>query len=79
VPPGREPVAGAERGEMARVSAELLDELLNHAGEVSITRARLEQLFGDRHRFVVADRPGGGAMVEIEIPARRAAAAAVVI
>ncbi len=46
VPPGREPVAGAERGEMARVSAELLDELLNHAGEVSITRARLEQQLG---------------------------------
>ena len=40
------------------------------------TRARLEQLFGDQHRFVVADRAGGGAMVEIEIPARRAAAAA---
>ncbi len=31
---------------MARVSAELLDELLNHAGEVSITRARLEQQLG---------------------------------
>jgi chemosensory pili system protein ChpA (sensor histidine kinase/response regulator) len=46
VPPGREPVAGAERGEMARVSAELLDELLNHAGEVSIARARLEQQLG---------------------------------
>ena len=46
VPPGREPVAGAERGEMARVSADLLDELLNHAGEVSITRARLEQQLG---------------------------------
>jgi chemosensory pili system protein ChpA (sensor histidine kinase/response regulator) len=46
VPPGREPVAGAERGEMARVSAELLDELLNHAGEVSITRARVEQQLG---------------------------------
>jgi chemosensory pili system protein ChpA (sensor histidine kinase/response regulator) len=43
VPPGREPVATAERGEMARVSAELLDQLLNHAGEVSISRARLEQ------------------------------------
>ena len=46
VPPGREPVAGAERGEMARVSAELLDQLLNHAGEVSIARARLEQQLG---------------------------------
>ncbi len=46
VPPGREPVAGAERGEMARVSAELLDQLLNNAGEVSISRARLEQQLG---------------------------------
>ena len=46
VPPGREPVAGAERGEMARVSAELLDQLLNNAGEVSIARARLEQQLG---------------------------------
>ena len=46
VPPGREPVAGAERGEMARVSADLLDQLLNNAGEVSISRARLEQQLG---------------------------------
>jgi sensor histidine kinase YesM len=43
------------------------------------TRARLEQLFGDQHRFVVADRTGGGAMVEIEIPARRAVVTAPVI
>jgi chemosensory pili system protein ChpA (sensor histidine kinase/response regulator) len=47
VPPGREPVVQpAGRGEMARVSAELLDQLLNNAGEVSIARARLEQQFG---------------------------------
>jgi chemosensory pili system protein ChpA (sensor histidine kinase/response regulator) len=46
VPPGREPVAAPERGEMARVSAELLDQLLNSAGEVNITRARLEQQLG---------------------------------
>jgi chemosensory pili system protein ChpA (sensor histidine kinase/response regulator) len=46
VPPGREPVPSAERGEMARVSAELLDQLLNGAGEVSISRARLEQQLG---------------------------------
>ena len=41
--PGREPVAPSERHELARVSAELLDELLNSAGEVSIFRARVEQ------------------------------------
>jgi chemosensory pili system protein ChpA (sensor histidine kinase/response regulator) len=43
VPPGREPVPQADRQEMARVDAELLDQLLNQAGEVSIGRARLEQ------------------------------------
>ncbi len=43
VPPGREPVAAAERAEMARVDAELLDKLLNVAGEASIARSRLEQ------------------------------------
>jgi chemosensory pili system protein ChpA (sensor histidine kinase/response regulator) len=31
---------------MARVSAELLDQLLNNAGEVSISRSRLEQQLG---------------------------------
>ncbi len=33
----------ADRGEVARVDAELLDNMLNAAGEVSIFRARLEQ------------------------------------
>jgi chemosensory pili system protein ChpA (sensor histidine kinase/response regulator) len=47
VPPGREPVPPAsDRPEMARVDAELLDTLLNTAGEVSIARARLEQQMG---------------------------------
>ena len=46
LPPGREPVVAADRTEMARVSAELLDQLLNNAGEVSIARARLEQQLG---------------------------------
>jgi len=41
--PGREPMVAAERQELARVDAELLDELLNNAGEVSIFRARVEQ------------------------------------
>ena len=41
--PGREPTTPAERHELARVAAELLDELLNNAGEVSIFRARVEQ------------------------------------
>jgi chemosensory pili system protein ChpA (sensor histidine kinase/response regulator) len=46
VPPGREPVTGGERQEMARVDAELLDQLLNISGEASIARARLEQQLG---------------------------------
>jgi len=46
VPPGREPVSGGERQEMARVDAELLDQLLNVSGEASIARARLEQQLG---------------------------------
>jgi len=46
VPPGREPVAQGDRPEMARVDAELLDQLLNVSGEVSISRARLEQQMG---------------------------------
>jgi len=46
VPPGREPVAAGERQEMARVDADLLDQLLNISGEASIARARLEQQLG---------------------------------
>jgi chemosensory pili system protein ChpA (sensor histidine kinase/response regulator) len=46
VPPGREPVVLGDRPEMARVDADLLDQLLNNAGEVSIGRARLEQQVG---------------------------------
>jgi chemosensory pili system protein ChpA (sensor histidine kinase/response regulator) len=40
--PGRENVP-VERVEMARVDADLLDTMLNNAGEVSIFRARLDQ------------------------------------
>ncbi|MGA2778332.1 MAG: Hpt domain-containing protein [Steroidobacteraceae bacterium] len=40
--PGRENMP-VERAEMARVDAELLDTMLNNAGEVSIFRARLGQ------------------------------------
>ena len=46
VPPGREPVPPGDRPEMARVDAELLDQMLNTSGEVSIARARLEQQLG---------------------------------
>jgi chemosensory pili system protein ChpA (sensor histidine kinase/response regulator) len=46
VPPGREPTAPSDRPELARVDAELLDQLLNNSGEASIARARLEQQIG---------------------------------
>jgi len=46
VPPGREPSAPSDRPELARVDAELLDQLLNNSGEASIARARLEQQIG---------------------------------
>jgi chemosensory pili system protein ChpA (sensor histidine kinase/response regulator) len=42
LPPGRTQAA-PERSEVARVDADLLDSLLNNAGEVSILRSRLEQ------------------------------------
>ncbi len=45
LPPGREPQA-QERQEFARVDADLLDNLLNNAGEVSIFRSRMEQQMG---------------------------------
>ena len=43
--PGREGGGREDRQELARVDADLLDSLLNSAGEVSIYRARLEQQF----------------------------------
>jgi len=43
---------------------------------LSNTRARLEQLYGDRQRFVVGNNPGGGARVELTIPLRFASTAA---
>ena len=46
VPPGREPTVQADRPELARVDAELLNQLLNGAGEVSIARSRVEQQLG---------------------------------
>ena len=38
------------------------------------TRARLRQLYGDRHRFVVANHTEGGVLVELSIPLRFTAA-----
>ena len=40
------PIAPSDRPELARVDAELLDQLLNNSGEASIARARLEQQIG---------------------------------
>jgi two-component system LytT family sensor kinase len=35
---------------------------------LSNTKARLLQLYGDRHRFELTDAPGGGLIVSLEIP-----------
>ena len=46
-----------------------------HSGSgvgLSNTRARLEQLYGDRHRFSVGNHPDGGVLVELSIPLRAA-------
>ncbi len=43
VPPGRDAPPITDRPELARVDADLLDSMLNNAGEVSIFRSRLEQ------------------------------------
>ncbi len=43
IPPGRDAPPLGDRPELARVDAELLDSMLNNAGEVSIFRSRLEQ------------------------------------
>ena len=45
VPPGEEPAAGA-RSPLVRVRADILDRLVNQAGEVSISRSRLENEVG---------------------------------
>jgi two-component system LytT family sensor kinase len=37
----------------------------------SNTRARLQQLYGEAHRFMLADAPGGGLVVRVTIPYRR--------
>jgi signal transduction histidine kinase len=37
------------------------------------TRARLEQLYGEEHRFELANGPAGGLVVTLEIPAREEA------
>ena len=39
------------------------------------TRARLVQLYGDKHRFTVGNHPDGGALVELSLPFRAAAEA----
>jgi len=41
---------------------------------LSNTRARLEQLYGESHRFEMSDAPGGGLLVTLVIPARAEAA-----
>jgi chemosensory pili system protein ChpA (sensor histidine kinase/response regulator) len=46
--------ASRVRGDQVRVQAELLDNLVNHAGEINIYRSRLEQQVGS-YRFNLAE------------------------
>jgi LytS/YehU family sensor histidine kinase len=41
---------------------------------LSNTRARLQHLYGDDHRFTFEHGPSGGVRVEVDVPLRRAAA-----
>jgi two-component system, LytTR family, sensor kinase len=41
---------------------------LNHGVGLGNTRARLAHLYGERHRFIFANAPGGGFQVSVSIP-----------
>jgi signal transduction histidine kinase len=44
------------------------DRKLEEGVGLSNTRARLKQLYGDRHRFALSEEPGGGLVVCLELP-----------
>jgi len=44
------------------------DRKLEEGVGLSNTRARLKQLFGDRHRFTLSQGPEGGLAVCLELP-----------
>jgi two-component system LytT family sensor kinase len=48
-------------------------ELRHERVGIGNTRSRLRQTYGDAHRFEIADAPGGGTLVMIEVPYRPAA------
>ncbi|HEX7174864.1 MAG TPA: histidine kinase [Pyrinomonadaceae bacterium] len=47
------------------------DGLLHKGLGLANTKARLEQLYGAAHRLELAENPGGGLLVALEIPTRR--------
>ena len=80
--PGELRIAAARDGEWLRLTVEddgvglpLCD--LNRAGVgLANVRERLAALYGAAHEFSIAERPGGGVVVNIRLPARSEGAAA---
>ena len=80
VAPGR--VRVQARGDGGRLLLEVVDDgggaasMPGHGVGLANTRARLQCLYGDDHRFELAPAAGGGTRVRIELPLRMLAAAA---
>lgn len=78
VAPGTVTLAARRVGDRLRITVRDDGRGLPPPGErrervgVGNTRARLRQAYGDAHRFELADAPGGGTQVLIEIPWRPA-------
>lgn len=79
--PGRIVISARADGGMLRLAVTDNGVGLGHHVKwgigLSNTRARLRQMFGDRHAFDIGDNPGGGAAVTLAIPLQEGACASV--